>query len=70
MRTAPAPIIMRGDGMGTMICSMITPMKTESWPWVLIDSIIHCVISEIKGALLKRNFQFSYFITSPKISVK
>jgi hypothetical protein len=42
-----------GDGMGTIICSIITPMKTESWPWVLIDSIIHWVISKIKGTSLK-----------------
>jgi hypothetical protein len=41
MRIAPAPIMIMGDGMGTMICSIITPMKTESWPWVLINSMIH-----------------------------
>jgi hypothetical protein len=35
----------KGDGMGTMVCSIITPMKPESWSWALINSIIHCVIS-------------------------
>jgi hypothetical protein len=52
MRIAPAPIIMIGDGIGTMICSIMTPMKTESCPWALINSIIHCVISETKNASL------------------
>jgi hypothetical protein len=62
---APAPMTMSGDGIGTMICSIITPMKTESWPCVLINSIIHWVISEIKDPS-----ECCYFITSVKNSVK
>jgi hypothetical protein len=30
IRIAPAPMMINGEGMGTMICSIITPMKTES----------------------------------------
>jgi hypothetical protein len=29
IRIAPAPMMISGDGIGTMICSIITPMKTE-----------------------------------------
>jgi hypothetical protein len=65
MRIAPAPMMMSGDGMGTMICSIITPMKTASWPWVLINSIIHWVISDINGISYTL-----YFITSDKNPVK
>jgi len=35
----PCPMMIIGEGMGTMTCSIITPMKTRSWPWALIDSI-------------------------------
>jgi hypothetical protein len=45
-----------GDGIGMMICSIITPTKTESWPWVLINSIIHWVISEIKDVSTLQTF--------------
>ena len=65
MRMAPAPMMISGDGMGTMTCSIITPMKTENWPWVLIKSIIHCVISEINSLS-----NSPYFITSDKNPVK
>jgi hypothetical protein len=65
MRMAPAPMMIRGDGIGTIICSIITPMKTASWPWALINSIIHWVISEINGTSY-----ISYFITSDKNYVK
>jgi hypothetical protein len=40
-------------------------MKTASWPWALINSIIHWVISEINGTSY-----ISYFITSDKNYVK
>ena len=65
MRMAPAPMMISGDGMGTMTCSIITPMKTENWPWVLIKSIIHCVISEINSLS-----NSPYLITSDKNPVK
>src|SRR5215831_16281572 len=45
MSKKPAPIIIKGEGMGTMTLSMMTPTKTLQGPWVRIESMIQLRIS-------------------------
>jgi hypothetical protein len=45
MSKKPAPIIIKGEGIGTMTLSMITPIKTLHGPWARIESMIQLRIS-------------------------
>jgi hypothetical protein len=45
MSKKPAPIIIKGEGIGTMTLSMITPTKTLQGPWARIESMIQLRIS-------------------------
>jgi hypothetical protein len=52
MSKKPAPIIIKGEGIGTMTLSMITPTKTLQGPWARIESMIQLRIS-VKAVVLR-----------------
>jgi hypothetical protein len=45
MSKKPAPIIIRGEGIGTITLSIITPTKTLQGPWMRMESMIQFRIS-------------------------
>jgi hypothetical protein len=50
IRMNPAPMMMAGEGMGIITCSIKTPTNTLDAPWARSASKIHAVICPITGS--------------------